>query len=311
MSGEYRIPGPTGGHRSTLIRTPGPTGKNDMGDPSIASVVLSEGKETWECVKLVREWWERIESYLDPDKSVGQSIKDSLELPLIFLKAVGMDAEATIPGVKLMRAEIEYLAQFIEACSAAEKKISTSREEWAKATEIANNVRPRAEDLLAKFQPPSNDRVVWKWDGIFGAFHNSWHRPSSPGLMVGPYGAFRYSSFGELRGIIHQCKFHVDRIAGYLGMEYLLLTLQVGQLKRLQLASEKAVDSMVESKNPIFQILGSLEGIRNVQERYEQPGTGASDPTHYVEQIFQEVRALASAWIEAARRVHHPTFVLQ
>jgi hypothetical protein len=281
----------------TLSRTaspaPGPLGSGSNG---LAKLVAS-GHSMWKRIDGLNDWRERIENYAQPRNRQAQLVKDSTDLPVKFLEALGFEVDA-IPLMKLWKAEIEFLAKFLQAGLQAQARAAAARQQWEDAARIARDIGPRAEKAANTFKPPDQKPYVRQWDAIV-----RWEsgprgsRGLDSGIFMGQGYYFRVSSLEELNRIASFCQHRILRHAGRVILTYLFLKVAQGSVLRLAAASENTLDSMMDSKNSLAQIVGAREAL----ERTLETGDPAeADPASFVASPLHRLGEVASLWFRAA-----------
>jgi hypothetical protein len=262
-------------------------------------------EESWRRLRVVHEWWIRIQNYENPGKRTAQLAADAVDLPLKLLDALGFETNA-IPLTKLWSKEIEFLIEFLKSGSQAQAQVADARRKWVEAARIAKELAPRADHAAARSQAPRDKSYVWKWNSIVRwlGIHARDHR-FVPGIFMGQgYDYFRVSSLAQLRNIGEGCQLQIYRHAGRLGFVYLLLRIQQVTLTRLASSSQRSLESMMEGKNAIAQIAGATAATSLTVERAESGDRSFSDPIGYASESMGRLRDLTNKWLSAAVAAH-------
>jgi hypothetical protein len=290
---------------------PGPaTGRRDLA--GAAAAVPSE-KINWESINKAREWEQRIaewagrlENYRDPRKREAQIVKDSVELPLKFLEAAGIELN-TVPLLKMWLAEVDFLGKCLEAVDNAQAQIEQSKRQWNDAVRIAKEIGPRAADIVSKTHRPETEPYIWQYDSIV-----KWYRGHEPAAGIGSgifmgqgYGLFRVSSELELRQIVYDCRARIYRKAVKLLWLNLTLRIQQTQVRELALAREQTLDKMMDTGNSFEKIAAARESTSAALERDAARPIGGgesaeSDPGAAISAEIAQLQDIAQIWGRAA-----------
>jgi hypothetical protein len=282
----------------TLLRQASPV-RGSSGRPAGAMHIQAPGvSEAWKRFKTVREWWERVRGYSNPETRSDQFAKDAAELPFAFAEALGVELKM-IPLVPMWKAELEFLIKVLQAANRAERKSALAAQEQREADRIAVELELKARQAVWEIRSPNGSVEVLEWNAIV-RWHSRGRVLDGGGIFMGPGFMFHASSLHELNAVARTCRDGIYDRAAQAVLSYMTLRIQQIAIARLEGSSKSALDGMMQSKSAIAQIKGDLTAAQVTVER-----DGAPDASNVVATPMRELERLALQWAAAADTATH------